>query len=92
LAAKNDDGKLGVVVILAHDWTMFAEQMRLSDIEDADILEVMVAGFVVREDEEYICVAQQVFNEDIPNVRFTVMIPKHCIIERQDLKMNRKSD
>lgn len=79
--------KLKVTVIYAHDWTMFGEQMRLSDIADQQCLQIYVVGFLVDEDDDFICLSQQVFNEDIPNIRFTVMIPKACIIDRKDVRL-----
>jgi len=78
--------ELQTTVIYAYDWTMFGDQMRLSDIADHQCLQIYVVGFLVSEDDEFVCLAQQVFNEEIPNIRFTVMIPKACIIDRKDLK------
>lgn len=83
----DEKGRLGVVVIQAIDWTMFGEQMALNDILSCDCLEVLVAGILVREDDEYVCIAQQVFDDESTSIRFTVMIPKVCILERHDFKI-----
>ena len=80
--------ELQATVIYAYDWTMLAEQIRQEDIQAVDCLQIYVVGFVTYEDEEFVCLSQQVFNEARPNIRFTVIIPKVCIIERQDLKFN----
>jgi hypothetical protein len=85
-------GELQVTALLAYDWTMFGDQMRMSDIADHQCLEIYVVGFLVDEDDEFICLSQQVFNEDIPNIRFTVMIPKICIIDRKDLEFFPKEE
>ena len=74
-----------VTVVYAYDWTMMAEQIRLEDIQAIDCLQIFVAGFVTHENEDFLCLSQQVFNEARPNVRFTVIIPKVCIIDRQDI-------
>jgi hypothetical protein len=78
--------ELQATVIYAYDWTMFGDQMRMSDIADHQCLQIYVVGFLVDENDEFVCLAQQVFNEDIPNIRFTVMIPKACIIDRRDVQ------
>jgi hypothetical protein len=77
--------ELQVTLVRAYDWTMFGDQMRLYDVDDLECLEIVVIGFLVREDDDYICLAQQLFNEEMPNIRFVVMIPKVCIVERKDL-------
>jgi len=84
--------ELQVVALLAYDWTMFGEQMRLTDIEKHDCLKIFVVGFLVDEDDEFISLSQQVFNEEQPNIRFTLMIPKVCIIDRKDLEFFPEED
>ncbi len=77
--------ELQVTAVYAYDWTMFGDQIRLQDVADMECLQIFVVGFIVHEDDEFISLSQQVFNSDTPNVRFTVMIPKACIIDRKDL-------
>lgn len=78
--------ELQAVAISAYDWTMFGDQMRWADVAEQQCLEIYIVGFLVYEDDEVVALAQQVFNEDLPNVRFTVMIPKVCIIDRKDIE------
>jgi hypothetical protein len=84
--------ELQVTVLLAYDWTMFGDQMRLTDIEKHDCLQIYVVGFIVSEDDDFISLSQQVFNEELPNIRFTLMIPKVCIIDRKDLEFFPKEE
>lgn len=85
---QNSTDKLSVVLLLVRDLTIFTDQMRIDDIHNQSILEIMVVGFLVREDDEYVCLAQQVFNEDNKSIRFTLMIPQNCIIERHEFRLN----
>jgi hypothetical protein len=71
---------------------MFGEQMRLTDIEKHECLKIYVVGFLVDEDDNFISLSQQVFNEELPNIRFTLMIPKVCIIDRKDLEFFPKEE
>ena len=64
------------------------------DVQPISLVDVerKLVGFLVDEDDEFVCLAQQVFNEDIPNIRFTVMIPKACIIDRRDINFFPKEE
>jgi hypothetical protein len=88
----SDDGKFKVACVYAVDWTMFGEQMRLSDIDDMEILHVLVTGFVVREDDDYLCLSQQIFDDEGYSIRFTVMIPKMCILEQWEMNLGEYVD
>ncbi len=75
--------ELQAVAVSALDWTMFGDQMRMSDVAEQECLQIYIVGFLVYEDDDVLALAQQVFNEELPNVRFTVMVPKVCIIDRK---------
>ncbi len=79
---------LQICLVYTYDLTMFGNQLNLSDVQDMECLEIFMVGFLVDECEEFLCLSQQVFNEEIPQVRFTVKIPKACIIDRKDIISN----
>lgn len=81
---------LQITAIYTYDLTMFGDQLRLQDVPDMECLQIYMVGFLVDECEEFLCLSQQVFNEDIPNVRFTVKVPKACIIDRKDILLHPK--
>ena len=71
-----------IVSIYAVDWGTYYEQV--SRNTDFKIVKGWVHGQVVKEEEEYLVIAQEVFDEG--DVRIVVTIPKVCIIRRVDHK------
>jgi hypothetical protein len=66
------------VSIRAVDWGMYSEQV--SRDTDFQMVTGWVHGQIIKETEEIIAIAHQVF--DAGDVRHVVVIPKVCILER----------
>lgn len=91
MASMNDilteDGLFRICAVYAVDWTMFGEQIKLRDVPDMELLNVLVVGVIAYEDDDVLGLSQQVFDDEDHQVRFTVMIPKQCILERHEFEM-----
>lgn len=77
---SGNDGGAMIVSIYAMDWGTYYDQVS-KDI-DFKLVKGWVHGQIIKETEDFLAVAQQVFDEG--DVRVVVTIPKACILERID--------
>lgn len=77
-----------VVRVKATDWTQYSNPTDISD--DFLLLEANIVGFLVKEDKEKIVLSHQWFERhgSCDDVRYTTVIPKKMILEREELSGN----
>ena len=66
----------------AVDWATFGDQ-HVPDDHKFEVTKGELCGFVVREDEEMLVLAQQIFTDG--TYRAVLVVPKVCILEREEL-------
>lgn len=82
-----ENGQFKVVAVSAVDWTMWEDQQSMAELYKAQPLTAVVVGFLVREDDDYIWLAQQIFDDETNSCRKVVCIPKSCIEDRHDFEI-----
>ena len=74
-----------IIRVKAIDWTQYTGFVEV--VDHFNLLEAQVVGFLVKEDDERIVLSHQWFERDgaTDDVRYTTVIPKQMILEREEL-------
>lgn len=88
----DQEGPFKVVAVSAIDWTMWEEQQSMIDVYKTEPLTAVIVGFLVRENDDYIWLTQQIFDDEHNSVRNMICIPKTCIEDRHDFSIGEDED
>lgn len=75
-----EGASMKVVSLYAMDWGTYHDQTSINT--EFKLVKGWIHGQIIQENDEYLALAQQVFDEG--DVRIVVTIPKVCIIKRVD--------
>lgn len=75
-----------IVKVIAEDWAQYSNTVEI--VYPFQVSKAMVVGFVIKENDEKIVLAHQLFPRDdsVDDVRYVTVIPKKMIIEISELK------
>lgn len=87
----NEDQKSSKMVYLqAVDWGIVERQINSEENFTYDVIHAELIGFLVCETDTSITITQQKFQND--SVRYTLTVPKICIINRHDFALDVVND
>ena len=76
-----------IIVIKARDWSIYSDTYRINEKESWDVMNGWMVGWLIKEQEDSLIIAFEVFEEELYNkMRHVQVVPKETILFKKIIK------